>query len=359
MNPDNSSALDKAIKMRSEDALDAERVSDFISSHLPELELSHKVELLQFPSGASNLTYEVKLDHQSIILRTAPKGANIKGAHDMGREFNVLSKLKEHFPYCPKALAHSADLSILGCEFYMMEKIGGLIPRRELPVEYNQAELRRLCVNLIDVQVKLHQVDIVKTDLISLGKPEGYVSRQVAGWCARYQNALTPDVPKAESLMDWLKDNQPDDSYSTSEQASFIHNDYKLDNVVLDSNEATRIISVLDWEMATVGDPLMDLGSSLAYWVQEDDSDALKQIRMMPTHLKGMMSREELVEYYLEKSGLKVDNFDYYYIFGLFRLAVIAQQIYKRFYEGKTTNKRFASFGSVCSVLINECNERI
>jgi len=277
----------------------------------------------------------------------------------MGREYSVLSKLRAHFPYCPKPLAHSADKSIIGREFYMMEKVEGIIPRRELPIEYSKDGLQQLCRNLIDVQVQLHQVDIVKTDLIQLGKPQGYVSRQVSGWCGRYQNARTDDVPKAEHLMDWLTSHQPADRCQRAEEASFIHNDYKLDNVVLDPSHPSQILTVLDWEMATVGDPLMDLGNSLAYWVQENDSEALKQIRMMPTHLDGMMSREELIAYYLEKSGFDVAQFDYYYIFGLFRLSVIAQQIYKRFYQGKTTNKKFANFGKVCSILIAECEQRI
>ncbi|MFT5451902.1 MAG: aminoglycoside phosphotransferase (APT) family kinase protein [Enterobacterales bacterium] len=350
-------SLDKATTVREEDSIDIAKVTEFVRQALPEIAVNDSVEILQFPSGASNLTYEIKCADRSLILRTAPKGANIKSAHDMGREYKVLSRLIEHFPYCPRPLAYSADDSVLGCEFYIMEKVEGIIPRRDMPIDYTEQELKLLCTNLIDVQVQLHDVDIVAKNLIELGKPEGYVSRQVSGWCDRYKKARTDDVPQGDELMNWLMSNQPNDSYETAAEASFIHNDYKFDNIVLDINNPTSIISVLDWEMSTVGDPLMDLGCSLAYWVEAGDSEQVQQIRMLPTHLQGMMTRDELVGYYLQKSGRQVDSFNYYYVFGLFRLAVIAQQIYKRYKEGKTHNKKFAQFGLFCTVLINECKK--
>jgi len=350
-------SIDKAVQVRQEDALNAERIGKFISDYLPEFPIEKGIEILQFPSGASNLTYELKLGRHSLILRTSPKGANIKSAHDMGREYRVLSSLIEHFPYCPKPIAYSEDNSILGRPFYIMEKIEGIIPRRKMPVKLSDQQCHELCKNLIKVQLQLHAIDITDNGLIDLGKPNGYVSRQVTGWCKRYQGARTDDVPKADGLMTWLIDNQPEDSYSRSEQASFIHNDYKLDNIVLNVDEPTEIISVLDWEMSTVGDPLMDLGCSLAYWVEAGDSQALQQIRMMPTHLPGMMTRDQLVDYYMSQSDRTVNNFNYYYVFGLFRLAVIVQQIYRRYKQGHTTNERFANFGSICSILIAECEQ--
>lgn len=349
--------IDKATAVRQEDKLEEDKISEFISENLPELSIDKGIEILQFPSGASNLTYELKLDELSLILRTSPRGANIKSAHDMGREFQVLSKLIKHFPYCPEPLAYSEDVSIVGRPFYLMQKVDGLIPRRQMPVELSEQQLNRLCQQLVDVQVELHALDIIDTGLIELGKPRGYVARQVTGWCGRYKKARTEDVPQADGLMQWLLDNQPEDSYDNPQQASFIHNDYKLDNIVMDAQQPTKIISVLDWEMSTVGDPLMDLGCSMAYWVEASDAEALQKIRMLPTHLPGMMTRDEVVDYYLQKSGRKLDSFNYYYIFGLFRLAVIAQQIYKRYKEGKTSNKKFAVFGQFCSVLIAECKK--
>ncbi len=361
-----TAAIDQPQATREEDALDAVKMVRYLRQVLPETAIKDDkgdadsgdaIEILQFPGGASNLTYQLNYANQKLILRTAPRGANIKGAHDMGREYSVLSKLQGHFPYCPKPIAYTEDSSIVGRPFYLMEKVEGLIPRKEMPVKLNIEEIQQLCKNLVSIQVKLHAVDINKTRLIELGKPEGYVSRQVMGWCSRYEKARTEDVPKGKMVMKWLKDNQPDDSYTKPDQASFIHNDFKFDNVILDSNHPTEIISVLDWEMATIGDPFMDLGCSMAYWIEANDSDQMQMIRMMPTHLKGMMTREQVVDYYLQKSGKDIANFNYYYVFGMFRLAVIAQQIYKRYKEGKTTNKKFAILGKFCSILIMECKK--
>ncbi len=344
---------------RKEDALDANKIAEYLQQIFPEVAASQEVEIMQFPGGASNLTYQLSLGKLKMILRTAPKGANIKGAHDMGREYNVLSKLQGHFPYCPKPIAYSEDGSILGRPFYLMEKIEGIIPRKEMPVTLDTSEIRQLCENLVSIHTQLHAVDINKTGLIELGKPAGYVNRQVTGWCGRYEKARTEDVPQGNSVMKWLLDNQPEDCYSTPEQASFIHNDYKFDNVVLNNEHPTKIISVLDWEMATIGDPFMDLGCSLAYWIEATDCAEMQMIRMMPTHLKGMMTREEIVEFYIQKSGKNIADFNYYYVFGMFRLAVIVQQIYKRYKEGKTTNKKFAILGKFCSILILECKKYI
>lgn len=346
------SAIDKAVKVRDEDALPIDNIKAYLASILSDFNEHDDIEILQYPSGASNLTYEIKATDNSLILRTAPKGANIKSAHDMGREYQVLSRLGSHFNYCPTPIAHCTDDNVIGREFYLMEKIAGMIPRQKMPVQFTPEQLRSLCKQLMDIQLQLHQIDINTTALIEMGKPMGYVARQVSGWCERYKNARTDDVPDANDLMLWLSDNQPDDCYQTPEQASFIHNDYKLDNIVLDGKQPDRIISVLDWEMATVGDPMMDLGNSMAYWINASDPEPMQHIAMMPTRDEGMMTREQLVDYYLSKSDLQIKSFDYYHCFGLFRLAVIAQQIYKRFKEGKTTNPRFAAFGQFVNILI-------
>ena len=348
--------IDKAGRMRDEDALSIEAITAYLEQVVEDFHANEAINILQYPSGASNLTYEInwqgKDSEQALILRTAPRGANIKSAHDMGREFQVLSRLGKHFKYCPTPIAHCTDDSVIGREFYLMEKVSGMIPRQTMPIDYEPELLTALCKQLMDIQLELHQIDIVDTGLIEMGKPMGYVERQVSGWCKRYRNARTDDVPAADDLMQWLTDNQPDDCYTKPEDASFIHNDYKLDNVVISAEQPDRIISVLDWEMATVGDPLMDLGNSLAYWVNENDPKPMHAIAMMPTRDKGMLTREELIDYYVSNSPLNVKSFDYYYCFGLFRLAVIAQQIYKRYKEGQTTNKKFAVFGQFVQVLI-------
>jgi aminoglycoside phosphotransferase (APT) family kinase protein len=220
-----------------------------------------------------------------------------------------------------------------------MERIGGIIVRRDLPkgLEFSPEETRKLCENLLDVQCELHSIDYKKIGLEDFGKPQGYVRRQVEGWSRRYVQARTPDAPDYEKVMEWLHEKMPGEI----DKVSIIHNDYKLDNVVLSPENPLELVGVLDWEMSTLGDPLMDLGSSVAYWVEENDPPNLQAIRMMPTNIPGALTRKELVDRYAEKSGVSIDNFDFYLCFGLFRLAVIAQQIYYRFYHGQTKDERF------------------
>jgi aminoglycoside phosphotransferase (APT) family kinase protein len=223
-----------------------------------------------------------------------------------------------------------------------MERIKGIIVRREFPpdLERSPEKVRNLCQKLLEVSYELHAIDYGKLGLENFGKPAGYVERQIIGWSNRYRAARTPDAPDCEDIMAWLQDKMPSDS----ENPAIIHNDFKLDNVVLNKDNPTEIIGVLDWEMATVGDPLMDLGGSLAYWVQKDDPPELQAIRFMPTDAEGALTRDELVDYYVDLSGRTIESFDFYYCFGLFRLAVIGQQIYYRYYHGQTGDERFQAF---------------
>ncbi|XXF80696.1 phosphotransferase family protein [Myxococcaceae bacterium GXIMD 01537] len=318
---------------------------------------SGPLEVRQFPGGASNLTYLLSQGGREWVLRRPPFGTKAKTAHDMGREFRVLSALHRVFPYCPRPLFHCEDESVLGSPFYVMERLDGIILRKDLPpgLSFTPEEARTLCEHLLDVHVALHRVDVEKAGLADFGKPEGYVRRQVEGWSERYRKARTPDVPDAEELMRWLHERQPGDG----DRAALIHNDYKFDNVVLDPAQPLRIIGVLDWEMATLGDPLMDLGCSLAYWIQDDDAPDYRAIRQMPTHLPGMMTRRELVARYEEKAGLRAGDFQFYSVFGLFRLAGIAQQIYYRYVQGQTANKRFAVFGQFATALCRQAGRVI
>jgi len=327
--------------------LDADKLQQWLSRQNPEL--TGPLQITQFSGGASNLTYLVRQGARELILRRPPFGTKAKTAHDMGREFRVLSALHRVFPYAPKPVLYCEDESVMGSPFYVMEPIQGTILRKELPpgLSLSPEDTRALCESLLDVQVALHRVDVKAAGLADFGKPEGYVRRQVEGWSERYRKARTQDAPEAESIMKWLEQHQPPDSG----HVALIHNDYKFDNVVLDPKNPLRIIGVLDWEMATLGDPLMDLGCSLAYWVQADDPPDLQMIRMLPTHLPGMMTRHEMVARYTEKAGISIGDFHFYYVFGLFRLAVIAQQIYYRYANGQTANKRFAQFGQFVTVL--------
>lgn len=337
--------IDKPKEIRPGEELDAAKVESFLKANLPGL--SGKIEIRQYPGGHSNLTYAVRIGERELVLRRPPFGTKAKTAHDMSREYRVLKALRPVFPYCPEPLLYTDDESILGCPFYVMEKIRGIILRKDMPpgLHLNAAQVRELFTNLIRVQCELHVLDYKAAGLADFGKPEGYVRRQVEGWSQRYRNARTPDAPDCEEVMAWLAEHMPPESG----RASVIHNDFRLDNVVLDEKNPLRIIGVLDWEMATIGDPLMDLGSSLPYFVQADDPPEVQAMRQAPTHVPGAPTRKEVVRLYEEISGRKVDHIEFYYVFGLFRLAVIAQQIYFRYYLGQTKDSRFQAmvFGTI------------
>lgn len=350
---DNSSA-NTTQDVRKEDEIDIKRLTEYLAELMPDFSVDSHLTVRQFSGGASNLTYLVQWNDNQYILRTPPHGARIKSAHDMSREYNILKAVHPHFAYAPQVLLNCEDEQVIGKPFYIMQRIIGIVAGKEFPMEVNAATARSLCENLIDVQIRLHEIDIQKTGLQNLGKPEGYIARQVLGWNERYQNSLTDASPEATELRQWFVDNQPEDG-----EACMIHNDFKFDNVVLSETSPYQIKGVLDWELATVGSPLMDLGCSLAYWIESTDSPGMQAIRRLPTHLDGMMSRKELIEYYAHKRNIQIPDFNYYYVFGVFRLAVIAQQIYKRYVTGKTTNPAFASFGNIVKILIQQAEGSI
>lgn len=328
---------DQSRPIRPDEGLDEAALEAFLRDSLPDLE--GPVTVRQFPSGFSNLTYHLRIGGRELVLRRPPFGTKAQSAHDMKREFTILKALKPYYPYCPEALVYTEDDSVLGCPFYIMERLQGIILRKNLPegLSFSAEDMHQLCETLLDVLVELHQVDYRQAGFDRIGRPEGYVRRQVEGWTRRYRKARTDDAPDFEAVMAWLTDQMPPDTASPA----IIHNDYRFDNVVLEETRPRNIIGVLDWEMATVGDPLMDLGNTLAYWVQSDDSEELQAMRLMPTHLEGALTRRELVSRYAEKTGRAVDDFAFYSAFGLFRLAVIAQQIYYRYYHGQTKDERF------------------
>lgn len=342
--------LDQPSTLREADSFNTEAVQAFVLQHAPHAQGDMKVR--QFKGGASNLTYQLDFDNASFIMRTPPPGTKAKSAHDMGREFRIMQKLKPVYPTVPDMIAFCTDESLIGREFYLMQKLVGIIPRANLPkdVKLSEQQVRSLCTHVIDKLVELHKVDYAAAGLHDLGKGAGYVQRQITGWCDRYQKALTPNVPSCQRVMDWLKNNMPADVATC-----IIHGDFRFDNVVLDANEPTKVIGVLDWEMATLGDPLMDLGNSLAYWVEATDPLPLRLTRRQPTHLQGMMTRDEVVDYYCQKMGFEKIDFQFYRIYGLFRLAVIAQQIYYRYYHKQTTNPQFKNFHLLVRYLNHYC----
>lgn len=335
-----------AAPIRAGEELPLDRLAEYLKQHLPAADETLTVE--QFPDGHSNLTYLLHLGDQEWVLRRPPFGNVVASAHDMGREFKILSRLSAVYPAAPRPELYCDDESIIGSPFYLMERRHGLILRKTLPAGMTiDADLaRRTSCALIDNLAALHAIDYRKAGLTDMGKPEGYVQRQVAGWTKRYTQAQTSAVPAIDRVADWLNHNLPAES-----GAAVIHNDYKYDNVMLNRDDPTRIVAVLDWEMATLGDPLMDLGTSLGYWVEASDPEPLRQAAFGPTALPGSLTRREIVERYQERTGVAVPNARFYYCFGLFKLAVIVQQIYARFVRGSTTDPRFAHLDRLVTIL--------
>jgi aminoglycoside phosphotransferase (APT) family kinase protein len=292
----------------------------------------------QFPGGHSNLTYRVRHGDREYVLRRPPFGSKVKSAHDMGREVAVLSKLAPVYPRAPRVLAFDPTGDVLGVPFYLMERRCGVILRRQLPAELanDKPRLAALCELLVDALVELHAVDYAAAGLGDLGRPAGYVERQVKGWTERYVNSQTDDIAAMTEVAAWLAAHRPADG-----APALIHNDFKFDNLIFDTSLGS-ITGVLDWEMATIGDPLMDLGTALSYWAQADDGPGMQALPFGPTATPGMWVRGEVAARYLARSGRTTDALVFYYAFGLFKTAVIAQQIYYRFAKGLTTDPRFA-----------------
>ena len=343
-------SVDAGGVVREGEALDAAAVDAWLKPRVPGL--TGAPAITQYAGGASNWTYRLEYPSHDLVLRRPPAGTKAKSAHDMGREYKIQSALRPAFPFVPEMIAHCEDTAIIGAEFYVMRRIAGLIPRARLPdgVPRDPASLRKLCEALVDVLVKLHRVDVNATGLAALGKGPGYPRRQIEGWADRYRKALTWNVPKFTRVIAWLKANIPDDS-----GYCLIHNDYRFDNVVLAADDPLRIIGVLDWELATVGDPLMELGSALAYWVQAEDDFFIRSTRRQPTHLPGMLTRKEIVELYAEKTGRRIANWTFYEVYGLFRLAGILQQIYFRYQKKQTKNPAFKRFWLLSNYLAWRC----
>jgi aminoglycoside phosphotransferase (APT) family kinase protein len=302
----------------------------------------------QFPAGSSNLTYLVKIGVDEFVLRRPPFGNQVKTAHDMSREFQVLSKLSKVYTPAPKPLIYCKDESIIGSQFYLMERRRGLVIRGRTPeiLEKSIELQRKACESFIENLANLHALDYEKAGLGDLGKPVGYTKRQVEGWTKRYFNAKTDKNFELERAIEWLNKEIPE-----SEAAALIHNDYKFDNLMLNPENLTEIVAVLDWEMATIGDPLMDLGTTLGYWMSREAGGQMLSMPFNPRVLMENISRRELVEMYAQTSGRDVSDVLFYYVFGTFKVAVIAQQIYSRFAKGFTRDKRFSQFNVFVNAL--------
>ncbi len=328
---------DRPAAVRPGEELDAGRLESYLKAHITGL--TGDLVIKQFPRGFSNLTYLLAFGEQELVLRRPPFGTKIKTAHDMGREYTILSHLIQVYSKVPRPLLFCEDESVIGAPFYVMTRLQGIILRPQMPPEMipSRETMHGIAGAFVDNLVELHAIDPLEVGLGGLGRPEGYIWRQIDGWAKRYQKARTDDIPAMAAVADWLYSNIPSETGAT-----LIHNDYKYDNLVLDPDDWTSIIGVLDWEMATIGDPLMDLGTSLGYWVEAGDPEAVRALRLSPTDLPGNPSREQLVERYARRSGRDVPNIVFYYVYGLFKLAVIVQQIYARYKGGYTQDPRFA-----------------
>ncbi len=345
------SLSDRPSAVRDGEELDLARLDAYLRAAVPGLH--GEAQLRQFRGGASNLTYQIDFGPRSLVLRRPPFGQRHGTAHDMLREAAVMRALAPVYRHVPQVLATCDDETVLGCPFYVMQRIDGIILRRDLPpgLALDAAQARQLCLNVIDRLVELHAIDVDAAGLGALDRGDGYVRRQVDGWSARWQRAHTDDAPSFAGVIDWLHARQP----ARDSGRCVIHNDFRFDNVVLDVADPLRVIGVLDWEMATVGDPLMDLGNALAYWIEAGDDAALQAMRRQPTQLPGMLTRDEVVAYYAARSGRAVGDVAFYQVQGLFRLAVIAQQIYQRWREGHARNPEFASLAQVVAQLERRC----
>jgi aminoglycoside phosphotransferase (APT) family kinase protein len=338
--------IDQPTTVRRGEELDAGRLKAYFSAHLSALD--GPITVKQFPSGHSNLTYLLQVGDRELVLRRPPFGAKIKTAHDMGREYRILSHLADVYPRVPRPLLYCEDEAVLGAPFYVMERLKGVILRASVPggLELPPVLMRALSEHFVDNLVEMHGIDYAAAGLGDLGRPAGYVRRQIEGWTQRYHNARTDDVPDIERVAAWLAEHMPPEA-----GAALIHNDYKYDNLVLDPHDLSHIIGVLDWEMATIGHPLMDLGTTLGYWVDPDDPEEVQVLSFGLTTLPGNLNRRDLAQRYAEQSGRDLSNILFYYVYGLFKIIVIVQQIYARYKAGLTQDERFAVMIYVVQVL--------
>lgn len=343
------------IAVRPGEELLIDQLEKYVKNKLPHLPKG-PLQIEQFPSGHSNLTYLLKIGDWEGVLRRPPLGPVAAKAHDMKRESTILSTLHPHFPLAPKPYVYEEDESIIGAPFFIMERRKGVVFDTDFPdgVDETLENGRQISDTMVKTLVELHQVDYKKTKLVNMTKPEGFMERQVHGWIKRYQKAATDEVPEVEELLKWMVDHIPKET-----DASIIHYDYKCNNAMFNPNDLTEMTGLFDWEMTTVGDPLADLGVALSYWVEDSDPDFLKQAFGKPpiTTKPGFYTRREFAHKYAQYTGRDLSSLSFYVTFAYFKLAVIVQQIYYRYYKGQTKDNRFANFNMAAAVLIAYANE--
>jgi aminoglycoside phosphotransferase (APT) family kinase protein len=336
------------IPIRAGENFDLAKVEHYLRNHIENIG-EGTLQVRQFPSGASNLTYLLQIGDWEGVLRRPPLGPVPPKAHDMKRECSLLQHINPVFPLAPKPYIYCDDPDIIGAPFYVMERRKGLVVDQSFPAGITATP--ELCQHLsntvIDTLVQIHAIDWQSAGLDTFGYPPSFLERQVKGWIERYHRAKTDEIPRVETLTNWFMSRIPQ-----SPAPTLIHNDFKLNNMMLDESDLTRAVAVFDWEMATIGDPLFDLASSLSYWATADDPEELKNTLPTVTWLPGFVSRETFMEIYAQKSARDLSSMNFYMTFAYFKLAVIIQQIYVRWKRGQTQDERFGAFGDRVQMLI-------
>ena len=334
----------ETIPVRPDERFDEAKLVAYLRDHLPDADQPMQVE--QFPGGAANLTYLLRFGAREVVLRRPPLGPVAPKSHDMAREFTVLSVLHESFPPAPRAFHFCDDPAIIGAPFLIMERREGVVIRREMPPQFDGDAAHLMSLALVDRLVDFHAVDFAALGLGDLGKPSGFVARQIEGWHGRWQRAKVDEIPAIEDVYDWLLTHTPPEG-----TPSLLHNDYKLDNAMFGADDPSHLVAIFDWDMCTLGDPLVDLGTLLAYWTEINDPPVLTGLLGMPAAEHGFLTRAELVARYAERSGRSVEHIRFYHVLALYRVAVIIAQIYVRYHRGQTQDARFAGFGDLVPLI--------
>ena len=344
--------MEDTIPMRADEQLDTVRVAGFLRGKLEGSE--RPLIIRQFGGGKANLTYHLDYGSHEYVLRRPPLGPVAAKAHDMGREYRVLSVLYQAFPLAPRAFLYCEDSEIMGAPFFVMERRQGVVVRQSIPSVYAAVPdaPRRMSAALVDALADLHAVDYAAIGLDELGEPTGFVTRQIEGWYKRWHKAKLEDSAQMDEVYQWLKENQPQTT-----QFSLVHNDYKLDNTMLSATDPGQMVAIFDWDMCTLGDPLSDLGALLCYWTEPSDPPHFQALSMMPLGDLSFMTRRELIEQYAERSGRSVSDIHFYHALGLYRLVVIIAQIYIRYHRGQTKDQRFAAMGPMIPLMIRAAHD--
>jgi aminoglycoside phosphotransferase (APT) family kinase protein len=341
--------------VRAGEQLDWARLAGWLRERLPAcgirgLDVTRPPEVAQFPGGHSNLTYLLRFGAVEIVVRRPPFGPVAPKAHDMAREFQWLVAMNRVFPLAPRPYVLCEDPDVIGAVFYAMERRHGIVVRAdEPPAISTPAERRRVSAALVATLADLHAVDVVANDLAGLGRPAGFVARQVKGWTDRWHRAKTTSLPEMDALAEWLLSRVPRDA----EPPAVVHGDFKLDNLMLAPGDVGRVVAVLDWEMSALGDPLVDVGILLAYWAPTappSQQDALTTV----THRPGYFTHDELLEHYAARTGRDLSNVRFYETLAVFKIAVVIQQIYFRYVQGQTSDARFAQFDTRVAYLAHQ-----